>query len=606
MTEPTSDQGTDLGFDPEALRRKYREERDKRLRPDGKRQYVDVSGEFAHYAADPYTEAIVPRDPLTDEIGVAVLGGGLSGLVTAARLREAGVEGIRIIDKAGDFGGTWYWNRYPGLRCDIESYIYMPLLEEVGTMPTEKYATGPEILTHCQAIGRHYDLYRGACLQTQVTGLTWEEDLHRWIITTDRGDRMKARFVCLGSGPLNRPKLPGIPGIKDFKGVSFHTSRWDYAYTGGGPQGDLTGLHGKRVAIIGTGASAIQAIPHLAASAEHLYVFQRTPSSVDVRGNRPTDPEWVKGLTTGWQKRRMMNFDLVMFGIPQDEDMVGDRWTDIWSKLSLLAQTHLKGHSPEELAEAMQLADFQKMEEIRARVDEIVQDPAVAESLKPYYNQLCKRPLFSDEYLQTFNRPNVTLVDTQGRGVDQITETAVVFDGTAYNVDCIIYATGFNVGAPPYESGGFEVLGRGGLNMAKKWDNGARTLHGMYSHQFPNLFILGGIFQASVTINFPHILTEQATHAAAVIRRCLDEGINVMEITAEAEEQWAKTMAEKAVNRSQFERECTPGYYNNEGADDGRPTLFGGIYGGGPFEYVEICRQWLASDFQRDTVLIRD
>jgi cyclohexanone monooxygenase len=605
MTEPKGSETADLGFDPEALRRKYREERAKRLRPDGKAQYVDVSGEFARYAADPYAEEVLPRPALIDEVEVAVLGGGLSGLVTSARLREAGMQDIRVIDKAGDFGGTWYWNRYPGLRCDVEAYIYMPLLEEVGTMPTEKYATGSEIFAHCQAIGRHYGLYDHACFQTQVTGLTWDEDINRWIITTDRGDRMRARFVCLGSGPLNRPKLPGIPGINDFQGVSFHSSRWNYGYTGGGPDGDLTGLRGKHVAVIGTGASAIQVIPHLAASAEHLYVFQRTPSSVDIRGNRPTDAEWVKTLTPGWQKRRMMNFDSIMFGIPQDEDLVGDRWSDIWSKLTVLAETQLQGSSPAELAEVMQLADFQKMEEIRARVDELVDDPTVAEALKPYYNQLCKRPLFSDDYLQTFNRPNVTLVDTQGRGVDRITETAVVVDGTSYKVDCIIYATGFNVGAPPYEAGGFEVIGRGGLNMAKKWDKGARTLHGMYSHQFPNLFILGGIYQASVTINFPHILTEQATHAAAVIRRCLDDGIVVMEITAEAEDRWARTMAEKAIDRSQFERECTPGYYNNEGTDDGRPTLFGGIYGGGPFEYVELCRRWLATDFDLDAHLIR-
>lgn len=592
---------TELGFDPHQLHERYLAERDKRQRAEGYGQYQDVSGRFAGYDTEPYADPGFSRDPLTDEVDVIVLGGGISGLIAAARLREVGVEKIRVVERGGDFGGVWYWNRYPGIRCDVESYIYMPLLEEVGYIPTEKYAKGAEILAHCQNIGRHYDLYDLAVFSTQVTGVHWDEDADRWSVHTDRGDAMRARFVVLGSGPLNRPKLPGIPGIEEFQGHAFHSSRWDYDYTGGNADGDLTGLRGKRVGIVGTGASCIQIAPNIAPYAEHLYVFQRTPSSVDARENRPTDPEWAKSLEPGWQKRRIANFDAIMLGMPQDEDLVADRWTDVWSRLAVWATTKAATVDTDPAA-LRQLADFQKMEEIRGRVAEIVEDPATAEALKPYYNQFCKRPLYSDEFLQTFNRDNVTLVDTDGQGVDRITPGGVQVGDTEYDLDCLIYATGFNVGAPTYVSGGFELTGRGGQPLAKKWADGVRSLHGIYTSGFPNLFILGGIFQASVTINFTHILGEQAEYVAQVVKRCLDDGIDTFEVTSEAEERWADTMAAKTVDRGAFERECTPGFYNNEGVE-GAPTLFGGTYGGGPFEYIQVCHDWLADRFTEDAQL---
>jgi cyclohexanone monooxygenase len=583
-----------LDFDPQALRERYLAERDKRRRAEGYGQYVDVSGEYAGYDRDPHADP-ADRDPLTDEVDAIVLGGGISGLTAGARLRDAGVERIRIVERGGDFGGVWYWNRYPGIRCDVESYIYMPLLEELGTIPTEKYARGQEILEHCRNIGRHYDLYDLAVFGTQVTGVHWNDETGRWTVRTDRGDEMRARFVVLGSGPLNRPKLPGIPGIDGYRGHSFHSSRWDYDYTGA----DLAGLNGKRVGIIGTGASCIQIVPNIAEHTDQLYVFQRTPSSVDARENRPTDPEWARSLEPGWQRRRIANFDAIMLGMPQDEDLVADRWTDVWSRLNVWATTQAATVETDPAA-LRQLADFQKMEEIRARVAETVRDPVTAEALKPYYNQFCKRPLYSDEFLPTFNRENVTLVDTDGRGVEKITETGVHANGEHYDLDCLIYATGFNVGAPTYVSGGFELTGRGGLPLEKKWADGVRSLHGIYTAGFPNLFILGGIFQASVTINFTHILGEQAAYVGQVVKRCLDDDIDTFEITPEAEERWAATMKAKAVDRGAFERECTPGFYNNEGIE-GAPTLFGGTYGGGPFEYIRVCHDWLAADFLDDT-----
>ena len=327
-----TDQASTPTFDAEALRAKYREERDKRLRSEGNAQYVGVTGEFAHFLEDPYVSPVV-REPRHDAVDVLVIGGGFAALLTGARLREAGFEDIRFVEKGGDFGGTWYWNRYPGAACDTEAYIYLPLLEETGYVPSEKYAKAPEILAHSRRIAEHYDLYRDALFQTQITELRWHEQDEHWIVSTDRGDRFSARFVCMANGPLNRPKLPGVPGIETFRGHRFHTSRWDYDYTGGNSYGNLHKLADKRVGIIGTGATAVQCVPHVGATAGHLYVFQRTPSSIDVRANRPTDPEWVSTLEPGWQRRRMENFSTLTGGGYAEEDLVMDGWTEIIGKL---------------------------------------------------------------------------------------------------------------------------------------------------------------------------------------------------------------------------------------------------------------------------------
>ncbi len=478
----------EISFDPDALRAKYREEREKRLRPDGNDQYREVTGAFAHFVDDPYVEPDFAREPLREDVAVAIVGGGFGGLLAGARLREAGIEDLRVIERGGDFGGTWYWNRYPGAMCDVESYIYLPLLEELGSVPSEKYARAPEILAHAHAIGRKYDLYRGACFQTEVTEMRWDAGRARWRLATNRGDELRARFVCMPNGPLNRPKLPGIPGIESFAGHSFHTSRWDYAYTGGDSNGNLTGLRGKRVGVIGTGATAVQCVPHLGAAAEQLYVFQRTPSSIDVRGNRPTDPVWAMWLGRGWHQGRMNNFNILVSGGFQAEDLVSDGWTDIIRKLLVMVQQPGSNLSPEGLVKTMELADFEKMEQIRARVDQSVADPATAAALKPWYRQFCKRPCFHDEYLETFNRPNVTLVDSQGRGVERVTPKGVVAGGVEYALDCLIYATGFEVGTDYARRAGCAIVGRDGVSLTSHWSDGVRTLHGMHSRGFPNCF----------------------------------------------------------------------------------------------------------------------
>ncbi|MDO8421369.1 MAG: NAD(P)/FAD-dependent oxidoreductase [Parvibaculum sp.] len=594
MTGQTST--TDLEFDPAALRAKYRAERDKRVRADGNAQYLEVKDALAHYLDDPYIEAPIERAALADDIDVVVIGGGFGGMLAAARLREAGVENVRIIEKGGDFGGTWYWNRYPGAACDIESYIYLPLLEETGYMPVEKYTRAPEILAYCGTIARKYDLYRDVCFQTEVTAMHWEDSSSRWIIETNRGDRMRARFVSMANGPLHRPKLPGIPGVETFKGHSFHTSRWDYAYSGGSPAGGLTGLAGKRIGIIGTGATAVQCVPHIGETAGELFVFQRTPSSIDVRNNKPTDPEWAASLKPGWQQHRMDNFNVLVSGGFEKEDLVADGWTDIIRNLLVLAHARAAEKAAEtkqDPSELVQLADFQKMEQIRKRVETVVEDKATAEALKPYYNQFCKRPCFHDEYLATFNRPNVHLIDTQGRGVERITEKGVVVDGVEYELDCLIYATGFEVGTSYTQRAGYEVYGRDGLSLTQKWAEGARTLHGMHVNGFPNCFIMS-TSQAGFTANYPHALNEQSKHVAHIISHALSNEFQHVEATPEAEMNWLNTILSVGVDRQKYLNECTPGYYNNEGQVSPLAASFA-PYGAGSMPFFKVLDDWRAA-----------
>jgi len=588
----------EIDFDPDALHAKYLAERDRRLREDGISQYVEVKAEFSHYVDDPYVEPI-ERDPVFDHVEFAVIGGGFGGLLMGARLREAGFDSIRMVENGGDFGGTWYWNRYPGAMCDVESYVYLPLLEELGYMPRHKYSFAPEILEHSRNIARHYRLYDNALLQTSITELRWDEDGGRWIVSTNRGDRFTAQYVAMANGPLSRPKLPGIPGINEFKGHTFHTSRWDYHYTGGDSSGGLTGLADKRVGIIGTGATAIQCVPHLGEWAKQLYVFQRTPSSVDVRNNAPTDPAWAASLEPGWQKRRRDNFNVLVSGGDADEDLVHDGWTDIFRNLTGAAAKEASRKlgrrlTSEERGELMAVADYRKMNQVRARVDAIVKDPATAALLKPWYRQFCKRPCFHDEYLQTYNRPNVTLVDTHGKGVEGLTERGVVANGREYEVDCLIFATGFEVGTSYTRRAGYDIVGRGGVTLSEHWANGLRTLHGLTSHGFPNCFFLG-FTQTAITISVPQALNEQADHVAYVVSQVRDRGRGVLEPTAEAEEAYVQEVRGLARLGQRFYMECTPGYYNSEGQAGNRNGFFSDMYGAGPLRFFELLREWRAS-----------
>ena len=587
MAIPTKEE---LGFDPDALRDKYRVERDKRLREDANDQYNEIKGEFSNFIEDPYITMDIDRKPLTDEVEVAIIGGGFGGLIAGARLSELGFEDIRIIEKGGDFGGTWYWNRYPGAACDTEAYIYLPLLEELDYVPSQKYAHAPEILSHSKNIAEKYGLYENACLQTEVTGMQWDALASRWVIQTNRQDRFKAKFVIMSNGPLHRPKLPGIEGINSFSGHTFHTSRWDYEYTGGDSNGALEGLRDKRVAIIGTGATAVQCTPHVGEAAKQLYVFQRTPSSIDVRANRKTDPEWAASLKPGWQKERMDNFNILCSGGVVEEDLVKDGWTEIIRNLISMANYRGEDTNWDEVPQLMEIADFQKMEQIRSRAAELVEDPKTAESLKPYYRQFCKRPCFHDSYLQTFNRDTVELVDTNGQGVERITQRGVVAGGKEYEVDCIIFATGFEVGTSYVRRSGYDVTGLDGINLSDKWAEGMRTLHGVMTSGFPNLFIISNS-QAGFTTNFPHAMDETSQHIGYILNECRKDNLASIDVEKEAEDKWVEEIIGVSRFASDFQESCTPGYYNNEGKPNPK-SVQNGPYGKGSRPYFRITAAW--------------
>ena len=542
----------------DAIKRKFAEERDLRLhyRPEGTSQYTsDLTGSFARYETDPYGGEVVPRAPINDAVECLFIGGGFSALLTSARLREYGVESIRIVERGADVGGTWYWNRYPGVACDVISYDYLPLLDEMDYVPKNHYAKGPEILAHCQAIARKYNLYELAVFQTTVTSTVWHEEEEMWYLTTDRGDHMKARFVICANGTLSKPKLSKIKGMESFEGHSFHTSRWDYDYT----REDLSGLEDKVVGIIGTGATAVQAIPGLGASSKELYVFQRTPSSIDIRDDWPTDPNWARKLKPGWQAKR------------RERAMRGPRLTEE-------QQAERAPMSREEKIRRQESANIDYMMKIHKRIDEVVKDKVTAEALKPWYMFMCKRPCFHNDYLPTFNRPNVHLVDTHGKGITEITAKGPVFDGTQYELDLLIYATGFEVQKTGIYN---QIKGENGLDLSDKYSTGIRTLLGIHSQGYPNLFIMGG-YQASFQFNLTDMLHSQGDHIASCIDYVRRHDYQSLDVTSEAEEWWVQEVIHHR-GKTTRNQDCTPGYYNFEGEFQRRQD---GNYNGGFPKYV--------------------
>jgi cation diffusion facilitator CzcD-associated flavoprotein CzcO len=501
-------------------------------------------------------------------------------MLTAIDLTKLGIRDFRLVEKAGDFGGTWYWNRYPGCMCDVESYTYLPLLEDTGYMPTQKYAQAPEIFEYCKLLGRHFDLYPHALFQTVINGAVWDDEASRWTI--------RARFVIVAGGILHKAKLPGIPGIETFQGKAFHTSRWDYSYTGGSPTTPMDKLAGKRVGIIGTGATAVQAVPKLAEAAGELFVFQRTPSAVGVRNQGPTDVEWFESLEPGWQRERVVNFTQSVTGVQPEVNLVNDGWTDVmWVNTQAPVTT-------QEEADALELSDFMTMEAIRRRVDEIVEDPETAEKLKPFWGKNCKRVCFHDDYLPAFNLPNVHLVDTDGKGVQEINANGVVVDGVEYPLDCLVFASGFETNTDYDSRVGFDPVGRDGVSLSESWSEGAHTMHGVLSGGFPNLMIIS-LVQAGFGTNFVHFLTKSAEHVSSVIATCEDQGIATIEATPEAEEDWLMVLYGEAAGGAVYVVNCTPGYYNNEQAEPDAKAAKGLVFAGSLLDYAGHLERWRAT-----------
>ncbi|NOX50879.1 MAG: NAD(P)/FAD-dependent oxidoreductase [Gammaproteobacteria bacterium] len=554
------------------IKEKFAEERDIRLayRPQGTSQYTsELTGELGKYEVDPYAGEVQAREPITDTVEVLFIGGGFSALLTSARLREKGVESIRIVERGADVGGTWYWNRYPGVACDVVAYDYLPLLDEMDYVPVNHYSRGPEILSHCQAIAKKYNLYELAVFNTTVTSTLWNEDEQMWHLKTDRGDHMRAQFVICANGTLSKPKLSKISGMETFAGHSFHTSRWDYGYTGQ----DLENLEDKVVGIIGTGASAVQAVPELGKKAKELFVFQRTPSSIDIREDWPTDPNWARKLESGWQAKRREKV-LAM------------------SDISPGRKAKLAALSAEEKLQKQENSNIDYMMRIHKRIDATVKDKTTANALKPWYMFMCKRPCFHNDYLPSFNLPNVHLVDTHGEGITQITEKGPRFEGLDFKLDVLIYATGFEVQKTGIYN---QIVGKNGIELNDKYNNGVRTLLGIHTQGYPNLFIMGG-YQASFQFNLTDMLQTQGDHIAACIGYVRENGHHTMDPTEQAEEWWVQEVI-KHRGKTNRNQDCTPGYYNFEGESNRRQD---GNYNGGfrtYFGHQGAVREKMAENF---------
>jgi cation diffusion facilitator CzcD-associated flavoprotein CzcO len=588
MTEPGSESS---GLDLESARTKYRVERNKRL-VEGRGAIRDLSRDavFARYREDPFTP-FKARPSVADEVDVAIVGAGMAAIVVGAHLRRAGVGQIRLIDQAGGVGGTWYWNRYPGVMCDVESYCYMPMLEEMGYLPTTRYAFGGEIREHLEAIAARHDLIGSALFHTAVERSEWDEERARWIIRTDRGDEILTRYLILAVGILNLMKLPAIPGMEQFAGRSFHTARWDYEYTGGSPTTRLEKLTDKVVAILGTGASAVQCIPPLAESAKQLLVFQRTPAAVGVRGNQPTSVDFAEDLQPGWQRRRMENFQAVMLGRPVEVDLVDDGWCHHFAPTIHPERT--AGLSDQEFVRRAEQFDFDVMEAHRKRITNTVADPMTAAALMPYYRYVCRRPLFHDEFLPAFNSPNVTVVECS-TGIERVTDRGVIVGGREYNCDCIIYATGFEAEATPLPRRvGHEVVGRGHRTLEEKWQEGPSTLFGMMTRGFPNMFIMPAPGQqAVVTVNYTLLALVAAEHISATIADLDARAVGTFEVTEEAEDEWCQTILASYVANNSMAEACPPSFrLETPAAMNPRNGSFGGGFGD-YFGFCDRLAQW--------------
>ncbi|BCT75234.1 monooxygenase [Sinomonas cyclohexanicum] len=590
-TLPMSQVEVRIDFDPEEVRARYGAELVKRAatgapRADRKPPAVQLD------AADPWTP-YVERPAVSEEVEAVIIGGGFGGLLAAARLKEEGVDSLRIVEAGGDFGGTWYWNRYPGSQCDIEGYIYLPLLEETGYMPSTRYPLAQEIFEHSQRIGRHFGLYEGALFHTAATRAVWDGDSQRWLVTTDRGDELRTRFLVRSNGALGAaPTLPAVEGLETFPGRIFHSSRWDYAYTGGSPTEPMTNLHDKTVVVVGSGASAVQVVKAVADQARQVFVVQRTPGPVfGYRRDTATDPEWYSSQVAGWQQRRMRNFDLNTSFRYQDDDLVGDQFVEMFRALGTADNVvdDVSSIDPREVGQVMEIADLAFSHRFRQLVDSVVQDPETAERLKPWYGLLCKRMTYNDGFLESFNRPNVSLIDAPVVGIESVNGSTVTAAGERFDADCIVFATGFDTSTSSEARAGITVLGRDGRSLSEHNSPGLRSQHGIMTDRFPNLFT-SGLNQTAVALNFTSMLDVQARHIAAIVGHARANGYAEVEPTEDAVEAWSKTVAEAGLPfRPYFER-CVPGYYNGYGNLD-QGVFTGQAFVPGTATYADILEE---------------
>ncbi|KAF4851203.1 FAD-binding monooxygenase ausC [Colletotrichum siamense] len=589
----------------DAIASKYEAEREKRFNAisagGGGRLKFRSTALMNNLDQDPwadYDNLAKQTPPLRDgsEIRFLILGAGHNGILFACHLIAAGFKAseIVIVDGAGGFGGTWYWNRYPGLTCDVEGYCYLPLLEETGFVPKHRYSKGEEIRQNVEGIAEKFGIQGMFC--TKAKSADWDETQKRWNVKLSRdlgpnhqdlsGDFVvRVQFLMPAGGLFYSPSAPDAPGLEGFmkNREIFHTARWNYAYTGGSQsKPDLVNLQDKRVGIIGTGATAVQAVPELAKWAKQLYVFQRTPSYCGPREQVETTSEsWAKiAGEPGWQSKRVRNLNKYLNDHPEavpEDDLLKDGWSRARQFSGLIGSPRAKDITPakvpEHLKRMMEL-DAGIATDLRKHVDHEVDDPEVAEKLKAWYPGWCKRPTFHQDYLKSFNRPNVTLVDTDGQGISGYTDGGILVgkgeSAKEYEVDVLVLATGFatttGVDGDPAQVLDMFIRGRDGRSLTDKWKaDDFATFFGVATHDFPNLLFYtakGATGSANTTYPLTIAAKTVAHIAKTAVEQATDASRLEVEVSKEAEQRYTESLKPYSPWYATV-ASCTPTYFTD-------------------------------------------
>ncbi|WP_342212912.1 NAD(P)/FAD-dependent oxidoreductase [Nocardia wallacei] len=528
------------------------------------------------------------------EIDAVVVGAGFAGLHMLHKLRELGFS-VRVYEAGGGLGGTWYWNRYPGARVDVKSmyynYSFDPELEQEWEW-TEKLPPQPELLRYIDHVADRFDLRKDVRLHTRVTAAVYDESAARWRITTDRGEVVSARFAIMATGCLSVPKRVEVPGIETFRGRSFHTGEW--------PEHDVD-FTGRPVAVIGTGSSGVQIVPLVAAAAEQLTVFQRTANYVLPAGNHPIDPEYQREIKSRYREVRTANRES-SFGIAQPEPTKGalevseeERnafYRKVWEDKDSELVSMLVGFTDLLADEA---ANETAAQFIRDRIAEIVTDPAVARLLQPSGLFGVKRPVLGTNYYETFNRPNVRLVDVRATPLTQVTASGLETTAESFEFDDIIYATGFD--AMTGALAAIDIRGRDGVSLREKWAAGPVTYLGLAVAGFPNLFTLAGSGSPSVLSNMMVSIEQHVDWVADAIVSMRSRGITTMEARVDAEQGWTRHVGE--VGDMTLYPKVDSWYVGSN--VPGKPRVMY-AYIGGVGAYREKCDQVAAADYEGFTL----
>lgn len=499
-------------------------------------------------------------------LDAVVVGAGFSGMFAIYKLRELGFS-VRAFERGSGVGGTWYWNRYPGARCDAPSLQYSYQFSEALQQEwhwTEKYAAQPEILDYCNHVAERFALRDHITFNTTVSSIHYDENAALWQLSTAQGEQFKARFCVMATGCLSTTNLPNIPGIEDFRGESYHTGQW--------PKAGVD-LSGKRVGIIGTGSTGIQVITTIAEQVDQLFVFQRTPQFSTPARNEPTDPDYEAAIKSDYPNFRARNYrkplaidiDLDPKG-PKTFELNGEqrrqvfeqKWQEGGMSLALAFRDLTLNREANEAVSAF----------IREKIDEIVEDKDVAALLKPPHIYGCKRPCIDTGYFEVYNRDNVHLIDASQHGIDKITADGVVVNGEEHQVDCLIFATGFDAIIGTLNR--IDIRGLNHRELKDKWEEGPRNYLGLVSNGFPNMFFVSGPGSPSVLTNMVATSEKQINWIGDCMAYMRDNNIDVIDASKDAEQQWLLEV-QRAAERTLWGA-CNNWYY---GANiPGKPRVF--------------------------------